>query len=111
MKTQYYITAGMVRERGACDYGQETFERVFGHGKVLLTRENVRKALEHDLPVRWPALKLRNLAPAGSALENRADWLYTRLLDAEYDDDADKAYKLLHETASLFNEHRKALRS
>ena len=66
----YYVTAAMLRKRGACGDQVQLFERTFGkRRRVLLTLENIKKAQEADLDVMWPLRQAFWMAPCGSNSE------------------------------------------
>ena len=121
-ETLFYVTAGMLRRRHACDSQLALFNETFGGKKrVYLTLDNFRRALESGLYVSWLCWRMQGRLTSRmdyrkhSAIEHRAG----RLTDAIYElagfdnrllPDKEKelvrAYRQMVKFAALLTAHR-----
>lgn len=48
-----YINEALLKKHGACDHQRSLFVATFGKGDVPVTLENIEKAYNEDLNLRW----------------------------------------------------------
>lgn len=96
----HYVTAGLLKKRGACPEEVLLFRLEFGSGRVLVNEENVARARSAGIDVLWPAKQLFWMAGCDTHLEIDASSLRSKAIAFFVSDE--QVVSLLAEAAPLW---------
>lgn len=119
-ETKFYINAALIEKMSPCAGRFALYKRVFGTGRVYLTKSNVRRAMEAYLDLSWLASRMSGAVylefGIGSKQDKAADDALKPIDEWQYGFDptdvdphtVDKVFDGFVKLARLVNESRQS---
>lgn len=82
MSNRYYIDVGMLHKHHACSWQTTVFQNTFGK-RMVVTPENLERAMFHGLSLNWPARTLAAETTDGPTYRH-ANQLGNKIGDIQY---------------------------